>query len=65
MTTSFEATMLSRMAEEARSIASDMRRPGQKLYLLQIAARYDALAKLAEAERSEPHRTDRGGKAAH
>jgi hypothetical protein len=41
MTTTYEATMLSRMAEEARSVANDMREPGQRLYMLQIAARYD------------------------
>lgn len=51
MTTSYEATMLSRMAEEARSVANDMRDPGQRLYMLQIAARYDALAKRIELER--------------
>jgi hypothetical protein len=51
MITSYEATMLSRMAEEARSVANDMRDRGQKLYMLQIAARYAALAKRVESER--------------
>ena len=55
MTASFEVTMLSRMAEEARSVAVNMRRPDQMLYLLYMAARYRALARLAaEAEAPIP-----------
>ena len=34
-----EAAILSRMAEDARSVANDMRDVGQRLYMLQIAAR--------------------------
>lgn len=49
-----EAAILSRMAEDARSVANDMRDVGQRLYMLQIAARYDALAKRAESERPNP-----------
>ena len=51
MTTDYEATMLSQMAEETRSVANDMREPGQRLYMLQIAARYDALARRVASQR--------------
>jgi len=54
VTASHEATLLSQMAEEARTVANDLSDPGQRLYMLQIAARYDALAKRVEAAHPHP-----------
>jgi hypothetical protein len=53
MTPTDEAAILSQMAEDARLVADRMRQPGQKLYMLQIAARYEVLAKHAAADRTD------------
>ncbi len=53
MIPTYEAAILSQLAKDARLIADGMREPGQKLYMLQIAARYDVLAKHAIAGQTD------------
>jgi hypothetical protein len=54
VTASHEATLPSQMAEEARTVPNDLSDPGQGLYMLQIATRYDARAKQVEAAHPRP-----------
>ena len=58
MIPTYEAAILSQMAEDARLIADGIREPGRKLYMFQIAARYDVLAKNAAAGRTDETPTE-------